>query len=107
MHPPLVDQAGMPVDTDAPERASVSARRLFFDWSSVVAIVIAAMTYATLAGQVKTNTRELERIRAYEEQQRTDDIRIAETMATRADVRRVEDLVQALSLELRNARAAK
>lgn len=104
MHPPLVDAGGSPLDPDDLTRPPVNAKRLFFDWSSVAAIAIAAMTYAALAGDVKANAREIERLREAGDARAQSDVRIAETMATKEDVQRVSDQVQALALELRSSR---
>jgi len=102
MHPPFVDSAGAVIE-QPPER-SFSMKQLVFDWGGVVAIAIAAMTWATLTAQTTANTREIERLRAAGEARAVSDVRIAETMATKADVQRVSDQVQALALELRNGR---
>lgn len=102
-HPTLVDADGSDLRNDQPPR--MNAKRLFFDWSSVVAVAIACMTYATLAGDVKANAREIERLRAAGEARAQADVQIAARMATKDDVQRVSDQVQALAQELRGARA--
>lgn len=100
--PPLVDEDGISVHQN--DRRSIDVKRLFFDWSSVVAIALAAMTYATLDNKTQTNADEIQRLRSAREERVAKDERIAETMATKADVQRVSDQVQALALELRRSR---
>lgn len=101
--PVTIEQVGAIIE-QPPER-SFSMKQLVFDWGGVVAIAIAAMTWATLTAETSANTREIERLRAAGDARATADVRIAETMATKADVQRVSDQVQALALELRNGRA--
>lgn len=105
MHPPFVDAAGATIELP-PER-SFNMKQLVFDWGGVVAIAIAAMTWATLTAETSANTREIERLRAAGDARAVADVRIAESMATKADVQRVSDQVQALALELRNTRGAR
>lgn len=105
MHPPLVDGTGSEIPPDIP--VSMNLKRFLFDWSSVVAIVLATMTYATLTGDVRSNAREIERLRINNEERSKRDEVVAATMATRMDVQRVSDQVERLSSELRNARLAR
>jgi len=106
MHPPLVDTAGTPLENQETS-AAVNVKRFIFDWSSLVAFVMVVLTWATLAAETASNTREIERLRAANEEHARSDIKIAETMATKADVQRVSDQVHALALELRNTRAVR
>lgn len=102
-HVPLLDAEGQELVT--PQPLGMNARRLFFDSASVVALVLAGMTYATLAGDVRNNTDDIKGLLVAKDVRAAADVRIAETMATKADVQRVSDQVQALAQELRSARA--
>lgn len=85
----------------------MNAKRIFFDWSSVVAIAGVVATWATLSSSVNAHDREIERLRAAKDARALADVRIAETMATKTDVREVRDQVSALAAELRSARLNK
>ena len=107
-HPsPIVDADGALQDSSTPERRGVGVKRLIFDWSSVVAIAIAAMTWATLAGDVRANKAEIDRLRAAKEQQTVWQQDVIATMAKRTDVEKVSDKVDALAAELRGARVVR
>ena len=86
---------------------TLSAKRIFFDWTGVVAIVAGAVVWGTTSSLVASNTKEIERLRVANEARAIVDIKNATEMATKADVQRVSDQVLALSIELRNARSAK
>jgi len=106
MHPPLVDEAGHAVhDTDRRAGGGVGIKRLFFDWTGVVAVAMAAMTYASLAGTVQTNRQEIERLRVQNDARARSDVDIAARMATKDDVTRLAEQVQALATEVRRARS--
>lgn len=104
---PLIDAEGTQfVPDDTPP--TFGLKRWLFDWSSVVAIVIATMSYVSLQGDVRTNARELERktadimeLKAWKDERVREDRIVAQTMATRADVKEVADQVRALAAELR------
>ena len=82
----------------------VSLKRLFFDYSSVVAIIIAAMTWATLQADVQHHERQLERLESSEQARQRGDVSIAERMATKDDVRDLSNKIDALAKELRERR---
>ena len=93
-------------DGDEPESPSRhSVKRLLFDWSSVAALMLAAMTWATLSVTVSRNSGEIDRLRAANDASVVSDLHIAADMATKADVREVRDQVTALARELREARS--
>ncbi len=100
MNPPTILNAS----GDSPESRSLDVKRFLFDWAGVFAIAGGAMVWATTASNVASNTREIERLRIANEARGVADVRIASEMATKSDVQRVSDQVQALSVELRNAR---
>jgi hypothetical protein len=96
----LLDAAAESVDHE--EIPRVNVKRLLFDWSSVVAIAIAAMTWATLSSDVRANAREIERLRARDDARAIADVAIAANMATKLDVQRVSDQVTALAAQIRS-----
>lgn len=105
MTTPILDADGARVDHTT-DRA-VTVKRLLFDWSSIVALMAAAASWGVNNSRIDTMSREVERLRATNDIRATADVRIAETMATKADVQRVSDQVQRLAEELRNARAVR
>ncbi len=97
MMPPLVDAQG-----EEPERdSSVNVKRLFLDWSGVLAIAVGAVMWGTTVKAVESNSHEIDRLRAINEARAAADVRLAADMATKSDVQRVSDQVQALSMQIR------
>lgn len=99
----IVDENG----TTNAEKSGKSVKQLFFDWSSVVAIGIAAITWGVTTNRIDNNTKEIERLRLRDDARVQSDIKIAADMATKTDVQRVSDKLDALANELRNARINK
>lgn len=102
-HSPLVNAAGVSLEHASPKR-SVAVKQFVFDWSGLVAIAVAAMTWGAVNNRLDTAEDEVRRLRALNDTRTQSDIQIAATMATKADVQRVSDQVQALAAELRSAR---
>jgi len=97
MTSPLVDVAG---HHSHPDRRGARVKQVVFDWSGIVAIVGGVMWLATMASTVSASKAEIERLRV------RDDQRAAE-MATRSDVEKVSDKLDALATEMRAAVAAR
>ena len=98
---PLVD-----ADGDAQPARTIDVKRIFLDWTGIIAIVGGAIVWGTTTSHVESNTREIERLRVANEARAVSDVRIASEMATKSDVREVRDQLTALSVELR-ARAGR
>lgn len=88
------------VDNDKGE--PIDAKRLFFDWSFIIPLVAGAIVWGAANNTITRNSEEIAMLRAANATRAASDIRIAEQMATRADVQKVSDQVQALAAELRN-----
>jgi hypothetical protein len=97
---PLVTVSGE--EADVPPNGSI--KRFVLDWSGMLAIVGVAVNWGTTSSHVGANTREIERLRAANESRAVSDVRTATEMATKSDVQRLSDQIQALSLEFRRAR---
>lgn len=103
----LVDADGDALANAQSDSRGLRVKRLLFDWSGIVAAVGMGMTWATLASNVGTNSREIERLRLAGEKRAESDVRLAETMATKTDVQQLSTQVQELAAEIRNARSAR
>lgn len=102
MMSPLVDAAGdPPADT-----GTVNVKKFVLDWSGILAIVAGAVAWTTTASGVDANSREIERLRIANDARAVYDVKQASEMATKSDVQRLSDQIQALSVEFR-ARAAR
>lgn len=102
MMSPLADASGEHTE----EPRSVNMKRLLFDWAGVIAIAGGAVGWGTTTSHVESNTREIERLRAANEARAVYDVKMAGEVATKTDVQRLSDQIQALSIEFR-ARAGK
>lgn len=82
----------------------MDAKRLFFDWSFLIPLVALAVAWGTISATVAKSAEEIKILREAREQDRAAALQTAEKMATREDVQRVIDQLNALSVEIRRQR---
>ena len=74
----------------------VDAKKIFFDWSGVVAIAMGAMAWGASVVRLNVVEAEIARLRTAAEEHNRESLVMARTLATEVDLQRVEDKVTAL-----------
>lgn len=100
--PHIVDVDG--ADIPNAHRAPMNVKQFVFDWSGILAVAGVCVGWGAMSSRVQTVEDEIRRLRSSNDSRAVTDVQIAATMATKQDVQRVSDQVQALAAELRNAR---
>lgn len=108
---PLVDAGGSEISVSHEHRGRRPMKQAVFDWSGVVGIVMAivgpAMVFASVQSKLDSAVREIERLRAADDRRIEWQSVIVGTMATRSDVEKVSNKLDALAAEMRNARGVR
>ena len=100
MNPVIVDANG--------EAAAVhdrSAKQIMFDWSGVIAVAMAAITWGYYSNKLETQGDEIDKLRAANDARMQYDLNVTREMATKQDlnsaVSRLETSIQGLAAEWR------
>lgn len=108
MSNPLVDAGGSEISVSHEQRGRRPMKQAVFDWSGVVGIVMAivgpAMVFASVQSKLDSTMREVERLRTADDRRIEWQSVIVGTMATRDDVEKISNKLDALASEMRNAR---
>lgn len=96
----LVDTDGMAMEV----KEGKSVKQVLFDYSGIAAMVALGIAWGVVSNSIARNGTEIDRLRARDDARGISDVRLAQDMATKDDVQRVSDQVQALASELRRAR---
>lgn len=108
---PLGDAGGSEISVSHEHRGRRPMKQAVFDWSGVVGIVMAivgpAMVFASVRSDLSSTVREVERLRDDARQRSAWQEAIGREMATRADVEKISNKLDALASEMRNARGVR
>jgi len=99
MTPHIVDVQG--VDVTPEPREPMSAKQLVFDWSGLVAVAMAAISWGYNTNQLDTLKDEVARLRLSEAQRVEERVYIAREMATKTDINMLTAKFEAFASEMR------
>lgn len=89
----------MTTETNIKVRSSqIDAKKIFFDWSGVVAIALGAMAWGTAITRLNDHDAEIALLRAAAEAHNREAIIAAQNGVTKADFQRLDDEVTALQM---------
>lgn len=100
MTPHLVSANGEEVTPEP--RQPMSAKQIVFDWSGLVAVAMAAISWGYNSNQLDTLKDEVARLRAGEAQRVEERVYIAREMATKTDINVLTAKFEAFAAEMRS-----